>query len=509
MFMSQILTGWRNLDRVSKTILSIVALLQIPVLYLIFNNITCGFSPDRAVYEHLSQIARVYDGNPIYSPMAFDFCPITYTPLYWLVCGWVWKLIGPGFLSPQVVSLLASMMLFFFVARFLWKGTSRDLFLTAMGLFNLLLISFFTGFWLFQTSVDALHFALTVAGFYCLRKTEGKALVWAAVWLSLGALTKQTGLAYVAAGGLYVLLKAPKKIVFYAGAALLVCGGGLAILQIGSGGQFYDIVVRENQGPLWDSARLMSEVWGSQFLGQLVLLLLFSLWPILSSKTWAEAWRRILTPEYTMAAAGIAVACIAQPKFGSGNNHAVIAMTGLLICGWQGVHVLMNQLQETGVGAKFRGGIVVLQTVVFLIPAWQQVSMRVIDKFDRQQYAQIEGVFKRGNTMLYHFPYIARSFGYPSGGHAGNEKCRWIDGQWSYANKPDFLSAPYREQRFDYVILGASIIDKGDPTIQAIMENYSVAMNLPPHPTRPNTLMLRYPVYVLKANRLVSRQGIR
>ena len=61
---------------------------------------------------------------------------------------------------------------------------------------------------------------------------------------------------------------------------------------------------------------------------------------------------------------------------------------------------------------------------------------------------------------------------------------------------------PYREQRYDYVILGASTIDQADPTIQAIMENYSIAGTLPPHPTRPNTLMLRYPIYILRANRM-------
>ena len=509
---AQIRDGWRAMDRLQKLVVGLVLLFQIPVLYLVVNNVPCDFSLDRAQYEHLAQIARVYDGNPIYTPMTFEFSPITYTPLYWLVCGWIWKLTGPGFLFPQLVSLAASLALFFFVARFLWAGTGRNLFLTVLGVFDMLLVSQLTGFWLFQISVDALHFALTVAGFYCLTRPGARAAAWAAVWLSLGALTKQTGLAYVAAGGLYVLLKSPRTFLAYAGAALVVCGGGLAYLQISSGGQFYNIIVRENQGPFWDPARLLREVWGSQFFGQTLILLLFSLWAVVSSPGLRAAWERLLTPAYVMAASGMLVASIAQPKFGSGNNHAVVAMAGLVVCGWQGVRLAADRIRAKGLSVAARNrallGLnlaVVLQTAVFFVPAWKFAADRFIDTFDRLRYAQVAGVFKKGYTILYHFPYITRSFGYPEGGHQGNEMCRWIDGRWSWANKPDFLSAPYREQRFDYVVLCASVIDQGDPTIQAILANYTPVQQLPPHLTRPNTLMLRYPLFVLRANRLGGR----
>ncbi len=509
---TQIAASWRGLDRLAKGILILVLLAQIPVLYLVVNNMPCDFSLDRAQYEHLAQIARVYDGNPVYTPMTVEFSPITYTPLYWVVCGWIWKLAGPGFFFPQLVSLLASLALFTFVARFLWAGTGRNLFLTALGVFDMLLISFVTGFWLFQISVDALHFALTVAGFYCLTKTSSRSTAWAAVWLSLGALTKQTGLAYVAAGALYVLLKSPRKFLFYAGAALVICGGGLAYLQLSSGGQFYKVIVTENQGPFWDSARLLREVWGSQFFGQVLILLLCSLWPIVSSKSLRAAWGRLLTPEVVMAASGMLVASIAQPKFGSGNNHAVVAMAGLVICGWQGLQVAASQIRErkgprwNAVFPTVLSLTVVLQTILLLVPAWKMASVRFIDTFDRLRYEQVEGVFKKGYTILYHFPYITRSFGYPEAGHQGNEMCRWIHGQWNWANKPDFLSEPYREQRFDYVVLCASVVDQGDPTIRAILDNYSISAQLPAHLTRPNTLMLRYPLFVLRANRLGGRK---
>ena len=498
-------SGWAGLGGGAKVLLTVLLALQVPVVGVVLNNIGCGFSLDRAQYEHLAQIRRVFDGNPIYVPMTFEFSAITYTPLYWWVCGWVWKVTGPGFFTPQLVSLLCSLTMFAFVARFLWAGTEKDLFLTVGGLACLALASLHTGFWMFSISNDAMHFAFTVAGFHLLRRTDARGAVAAAACLSLGALAKQTGLAYVAAGAAYVLVARPRRAGAYLATAVVVCGGVLAWLQLSSGGQFYDIVVKYNRGPFWDAGRLWSEVWSVQYLGQYVLLLFLSLWPLFSARSGAEAWRRLATPEYAMAAAGIVVSCIAQPKFGSGNNHAVIAIAGLIVCGFQGLRRMAGRPAETDGAAATRGLLVALQVAGLVALAWTPTRDRWIDRYDRNKYEQIAEVFRKGHTIMYHYPYLTGSFGYPEGGHHGSEMCRWIDGRWSYANKPDFLSAPYREQRFDYVILGASVVDQDDPTIQAILDNYGVVATLPPHPTRPNTMMLRYPVFVLKAKRLGAR----
>jgi hypothetical protein len=497
--------GWGKMGPGSRLLLLIFGALQLPILYMVLNNIACGFALDRAAYEHLAQIKRVYDGNPIYAPLSFEFCAITYTPLYWWVCGWIWKLTGPGFFTPQLVSLLSSLALFYFVARFLWNNTSEDLFLAGFGLVCLSFANLFTGFWLFSISIDAMHYAFTVAGFFFLRRKDTRGALLAALCLSLGALTKQTGLAYVAAGGAFVLAANPRKFMHYLAMAVLVCGGVLAYLQISSNGLFYDIVVRQNQGPPWDLSRLLGEVWGAQFLGQVALLFFLSLWPILSSKSFSEAWKQLLTAEYAMLASGLLVASIAQPKFGSGPNHAVIAIAGLIVCGFRGLKLMISRLGDSKWADKTRNLIVVLQATTLLVPAWAQSHDHLIDRYDKNKYQQIAEVFKKGYTIMYHYSYITSSFGYPEGGNQGNEMCRWINGQWSYANKPDFLSQPYREQRFDYVILGASVVDQNDPTIKAILENYSVISTLPAHPVYPNTLMLRYPVFILRANRLAPR----
>lgn len=501
--MLDVRSTWRDLDRTTRVGVALLLLLVIPVVHLVLNNLACEFSLDRTDYEHLAQISRVYENAPLYTPMTFEFVPITYTPLYWQVCGTLWKLTGPGFLPAQLVSLVCSAVVFWLVARWLWDVTAQDALLTTAGTVQMVFISLFTGFWLFQINVNPLHFVLTLAGFFCLRHASPRWLAGAAVCLSLGALAKQTGLAYVVAAGVFVLLKHPRSFLAYAVPALLVCGGSLALLQFRSGGAFFDIVVRENLGPPWEFGRLIREVWLGQFLGQTAILALFSLWPLVRGGTRHAAWDRMLSPEYAMAGSGLLVASIAQPKFGSGNLHGVIGMAGLIICGWHGLHVLLQDLREPLIAARLRFLAVTLQTLVLLAPAWEQASLQRIDAADRERYGEIAAVFNRGSTVLYHFPYIASSFGQAEAGHQGDEKCRWVDGKWSHANKPDFLSEPYKQQRFDYVILGASVIDQDDPTIRAIVENYSVVRTLPEHPTKPNTLMLRYPIFVLKAKRLL------
>lgn len=267
---------------------------------------------------------------------------------------------------------------------------------------------------------------------------------------------------------------------------------------------FYQITVTDAASAPRLSSRLLYEVWATQFLGQGAILSVLSAWPVVAAGSLAQAWRRLATPEYAMLGSGILVSCVAQPKLGSGNNHAVIAFAGLIVCGFHGLHLLIAGLRETSTAPAFRTCVVTLQTIALAIPAWQEGSIRYIDGEDFGRFDRVEEVFRQGPTVLYHFPYLSRSFGYRECGHQGDERCRWVNGEWNWSRKPDFLNIPYREQSFDHVILCASLIDDNDPTIRTIRENYTVTEIIPAHSTRPNTLMLRYPLAIMTSNRLAS-----
>lgn len=492
-----------NLDGFSKAVLTSLLVIVMPILWLVANNLDAGFFPDRSAYEHLGQIARVYDGKPLYAPMSIEHCPITYPPLYWLVCGWLWHLTGPSMQTAQLVSLGATVAVVWIVGRFVWD-LSGDVLLTAAAAIDLLLVSVFTTFWTCRITIDPLHFALTVAGFYCLTKPGLAPTATAAALLSLGALTKQTGLAYVAAGFMVPATRDFRQAAIFAMVALAICGGAIAGLQWQSSGMFYTITVTENRGPPWIASRLLNEVWGLEFLGHAGIFLLLSLWHVAAAGSLSEARQLLARPEYVMAASGLFVASVAHPKLGSGNVHGVIAFAGLIVCGLQGARQFALATRERWQGIVFRNCVVILQAVTFAIPAWNEGSNWFIDTEDRQRFARIASVFREAPTVMYHFPYLSRAFGHREGGHQGSELCRWVDGQWNWSRKPDFLNTPYREQAFDHVILCTSVIDNNDPTIRAIGENYTVTEVLPAHSTRPNTLMLRYPLVIMTSNRVAA-----
>jgi hypothetical protein len=494
----------KGLDRFSRVVLASLAVVALPILWLVANNLDAGFFPDRSAYEHLGQIARVYDGKPLYAPMSIEHCPITYPPLYWLLCGWLWHLTGPSVQVAQLVSLAATAALVWIIGRFVWDLTDGDVLLTFAAAIDVLLVSVFTTFWTCRIIIDPLHFALAVAGFYCLTKPGLAPTAAAAALLSLGALTKQTGLAYVAAGFLAPATRDRRQAAIFAIVALTICGGAITWLQWTSGGMFYTITVTENRGPPWIASRLLNEVWGVEFLGHAGILLLLTLWPVVALGRLSEARQWLTRPEYVMAASGLFVASVAHPKLGSGNVHGVIAFAGLIVCGLHGVHKLALATREGWPGIAFRNCVVALQALTFVIPAWNEGATWFIDLEDRQRFARITSVFREGPTVMYHFPYLSRAFGHRDGGHQGTELCRWVDGKWNWSQKPDFLNTPYREQAYDHVILCASVIDDNDPTIRTIRENYTVTEIIPAHSTRPNTLMLRYPLAIMTSNRLAS-----
>jgi hypothetical protein len=70
----------------------------------------------------------------------------------------------------QLVSLAATAALVWIIGRFVWDLTDGDVLLTFAAAIDVLLVSVFTTFWTCRIIIDPLHFALAVAGFYCLTK---------------------------------------------------------------------------------------------------------------------------------------------------------------------------------------------------------------------------------------------------------------------------------------------------------------------------------------------------
>ncbi len=495
---------YRRLTAVGRWAVWIILLLQLPLLYLLINRLFPDFEIDGCYYHHMHMIERVKEGLPIYAPASTSHAGVSYTPLYWWISAAVAKVFGPAMIWARLVSLVFSILFTWIIGAFVWKNTEKNLILTlaapAMVLtsnYNIDMVP-----WIVDINVNAVHVAFTILGFYLLRDHPSvKRTVFAAVAMSLGVIAKQTGLAYVVAASLLLLLTARKQSVVFIGtcAAILVVTFG--ILNSSSHGEFYRWTVDANKAPPWIAQRLFDEVLTKELIGLFGLMVVMALVPVFMSRSFGEFWRTVLTPEYVMCGSGVAVVCISQAKMGSGAIHALIAFAGLAVCGSLGICRLAKALPADW-GARVTAWVSVLQLMITMVPGLGMYPFHLIDQFDREKYGQIASVFKSGRTCVFGYPFMSRVFGQPWSGYTGDEFTSWVNGQMDYSAKPDSLVAPFRNQEFDYVILPPNS-DGEDPVVKAIVANYAPIGMLPRHPKGVRGGNMRYEYYVMRAKRLM------
>jgi hypothetical protein len=247
--------------------------------------------------------------------------------------------------------------------------------------------------------------------------------------------------------------------------------------------------------------RLWSEVVSGELFGQYGLMLASAFVPLLLVHR-RGLWRILISPQYVLCGAGIAVACVAQPKLGSGSNHVFMAFAGLAICGCIGLAWLSRNVPGL-LGKRLKLLFVAIQLTVVMIPGLRDYTAYLADDLDRRKYETIAEIFRAGKTCMYGgFVYLPVVFGQPPSGHYGDELSRWTNSQMDFANKPDSLVEPFRRQEFDYVIMDL-YGDQSDPTIRAVLENYTLVAQLPAHKKARGDLNMRFGQVVLQANRLV------
>lgn len=485
-----------------RVVVAVLCALLVPILYFVVNRLFPNFENSRTPYEHLAAIDRVARGLPIYVPFSTEFVPITYPPLYWWLSGWLWRVFGSALFWPRLVSLVSALAFLWLMGAYVWRRTERNGML-ALAAPVIIVLALHSSLWMVDITVNALHMALVMGGFYLLgeRPTPARA-VSAAALLSLGVLAKHTGLAYVvAAAALVAVTREWRALGAYLATAAVLLVGALIGLNAASQGAFYRIIVEENQGPPWLGHRIGAEVLSQFYLGLFALMLIAALVPLLRGERGAW-WRTLWRAEYVMAGAGVAVACIAWPKLGSGSSHGFIGAAGLVICGCIGLQHWMANGAAAG-RALLMPAIVLLQVLIVFLPAMREYRFTLFDDADYQKYERVASYFRAGKTVFYQYPYLPRVFGQPATGHYGNEACRWQNGRWTFAAKPASLSEPFRKQEFDYVILSV-LNDGSDPVVRAAMENYQPIDRLPQHPRGRDWGSMREELLVLKAKRLLA-----
>lgn len=479
---------------------------HLPLLLATLSLLPYPFDVGTVAYQHMGMVSRIVHGLPLYTGSSSEHSVVTYTPLYWYVIAGLAKLFGLTFFCARIVTFAASVATWLGVAAFVWVNTQRNLMLTVAAPTVLYLSSLLMNNWTADINVNALHFALVVWGFFVLRPPLANGRVVAgAVLLVLGVLTKQTGLAYVAAAGCMVLLSSPKRAALFASVSAVLLGLSFLWLQKTSDGQFYIQTGPANAQLPWMASRIVDEILLRSFLGYGGVLAVATVVALV-----AGFQRNIFlmgrVPHFVMLAGGTVVACIAHPKYGSGNVHDVVALAGICVCGGIGLHVLWQKVGPE-FGARVASALVLVQTGALLLAGVGRVDAMRIHPADEMKYAQLANVFQAGRTCVLGMPYIQQVFHQPESGVADDEFSKWRNGRLDYSRLPDLYVKPFRDQVFDYVVI-TDYFDPQHPVCKAILENYpQVSMRIPETP--PGGSSMRHEMVVLRAKRLATGARVR
>jgi hypothetical protein len=254
-------TLWR--DRVLYALPWLIVVL--PALYQLFllstaitGRLTYPYDLEWMEGGMLHHAMRIHDGRGIYVPPSVDFIPYLYTPLYPSLLALFSGVFGISYTVGRAVSLLS--LLGTAASAFFHLGSRRHEHARvgpaiAGALFGLGLFAaaypYMEG-WYDLVRADMFFLYIVTAALAGLPRWAtaqkglfGHARVAAgAAMLALAFFAKQTGIIYVALGGLIVLLLAWRRVGTYIGVAGLIGLGGTALLQKTTDGWFW-IYIRE------------------------------------------------------------------------------------------------------------------------------------------------------------------------------------------------------------------------------------------------------------------------
>ncbi len=218
----------------------------------------------------------ILSGHFLYERPALEFTPLIYNLLYFYVSAAFTALLGPGFLAPRLVSILATLgccgLIFALIRQETrsWKAA-----LTGAGFYAATFKM--TGVWMDVARADSLLVMFLVLAAYVVRRKPGRtgALMCAAA-LALAYFTKQSALPFfVAFGGLYLLESRREWLVFWPAAFIFTVGVSLWVDALSGGWySFYTwYVVRQH---VLDAERIRA-FWQTDLLRNVPLALIAAL----------------------------------------------------------------------------------------------------------------------------------------------------------------------------------------------------------------------------------------
>jgi hypothetical protein len=489
-----------SMSSARRTALIVLLLFQLPLACLIVNHLFSGFELTRPGYLVTNWLDRVRVGKALYTPETPENAlDCNYPPLYCWIGGLLWKIFGVSFIWPRLLNLTGALGYAVAIGILIWRFTDHDLFLSLAGpCLVLSTYSFMTPWMIDIDGVNALHVGFGMTSFLLLSypPTRTRVLVAGVLMLSC-ALTKQTGLAYVVAGTVILFVQNKRLSVLFLAITAIPLLLVFLWLNHQSQGWFYTAIIAGGTAAPWFGKRIISEVIGQELFGYFGLLTALSIFPLLHCRR-GEYLRTLMQPIYVLLGAGLGVACISQPKWGSGPTQSLMLFGALAVCGCVGLKQVAAHM-PTILRERFVAFMPIAQLVIVLLPALLNYSDYWIDEQDNLRFQKISEVFARGRTCFYELSYMPVLFGQKAAALQGADFFRGFN--MDFRNKSSRLVEPLERQEYDFILLATTSFNTLDPSIQAIQKNYNLRYYLPVHSKGEGYGFLRHQIVLAEAKR--------
>jgi hypothetical protein len=439
-------------------------------LHVITNNLSHKAIVNAAESEHALFAYQFGAGERLYGPMDIHVRELWYTPLTFQITGWVSKWFGYDIRAMRFVIAVAGVSAMIVLGLLTYRLTRNKAFAFIAAA---LLAGIDTKSWPWFTMLDpnALHVLGALIGVYLF--VRDRSLRWPTVILATLAFfasywSKQTGLAYIAAGVFYCLVTDWRKgMVSAALAFALVAGSAAYYLAMPDSSFFTALAVHKNNPIVWQwllEPALFPEIIGR--FGVLIAAVIAGLVGI------GLNWRKWIQAEYIFLGASAVVAVMTRIKYGSGPTQGIFFSAMLFACS---LAFLQQFLQERLISGRVLLSLVALQCFAL----FHEYRAALITPSDDLRFEMIKGVIATpGKDVFYNcngfYNVLVGKQPYPSVGR----NC-WSNGRYDRSLYPDYFRKWLEKDPFDIVISDVPLEDNSWFLYERLDKNYVAVREIP------------------------------
>lgn len=449
-------------------VLLLLAVHLVIAAWLIGNGVTHA-TIIRAYDSVCAQFARqAGEGQPLYGPFTDHTLQLWYTPLSIQIMGYVSRWFNYDIRVMRLVMALLGVLAIVLVGLMTHRLTN-DRFLGFAA--AALMAGINVNQWFMDLGSNATLAFFTLLGVWLLIRDpdlKWPTVVGAVVCLFAGFWSKQTGLAYLAAGIFFIFARNPRKGLAAAALAAALVGIGCGYYATRPDSIFIRQFLSHGDNPIMWSW-FFNPVLFPEYLGRMGIMFVAVVAGLLALPRQFRYW---LKPELVFLAAAAVVATLTRLKYGSGPTQQIVFFGLLIVCGVSFLGRFFRERQLSGP---------LLLTLLGVQAAALYYDFRplLITAEDDTRFRQILDILATPNMKPYYNGqgYLNTLVGKPAA-WTGSKDC-WRKGKFDRA----FLQPEVREllnrDPFDLVIIDVPLEDNSFLLYERLNANYKPVREIP------------------------------